>query len=86
MHLQADQSIFDWCDLESYSREGVEGILSYHNINSTMIQQGMRWVALNPTYYYCDDFDYNDIFVNYILNWQALLAPFEQQQTGCTSE
>jgi hypothetical protein len=80
--LQADQSIFDWCDLTSYSRAGVEGILNYHNINSTMIDQGLRWVALNPAEAYCDDFDSSDLLANYILSWEALLAPFEQQ-TGC---
>ncbi len=82
VNLQADQSIFDYCDLSSYSREGVRALLEYHHINQSMIDGGLRWVGLQPTYVFCDDFDYTKLLTNYVLSWDQTLAPFHQE-LGC---
>jgi hypothetical protein len=77
--LQMDQNVFDWCDLNSYSPAGVKAILEAHHINQTMIDNGLHWVAINPAASYCDDFDYTDLALNYIMSYDSTLAPFNQR-------
>ena len=50
--LQLDQSVFDYCDLTQYTREGILPLLSiYYNISEGDLEAGrMEWLALSPSY------------------------------------
>jgi hypothetical protein len=74
--LNRDKKLFDYCDLQSYSKEGVEGLLAAHNVTSK------TWVAtltLNlastcqlQTYHEIFVFNYPHVFSAYIEKTGAL--------------
>ena len=43
VNLQANTSLFQWCDLSQFTKEGVIPILNYHGITQSNLDNGMRW-------------------------------------------
>jgi hypothetical protein len=71
--LQADETVFNWCDLDSYTHEGVKGILEYHHIYEADLQRGLKWVAFFTAEVFCEGFDFRNVMESYILTWEVLL-------------
>ena len=44
--LTINSSLFDSCNLSSYSEEGIVDILAYHSISQQDIKNGVRFVAI----------------------------------------
>ncbi len=81
--LQYNQTMFDWCDLDSYTKEGVRPILEFHNINVEAVNNGsLKWVASFATnvQLYCDPALSNEMD-NYIFSWYSAIGVY-LQNTG----
>lgn len=62
--LQMNQTIFDFCDLNSFTPSGVKPLLEYFNIHQSDLDNGLQWIALYPTQSCQPPFsDYNTSYV-----------------------
>jgi hypothetical protein len=88
VRLRFNETVWDWCDLNAYTKEGVQELLQLHYINQTMIDNGLKWMVLGSTK--CTTDDFSSVFYSYVAttgptSYPILASPFLQGM-GCIGQ